>query len=88
MFRYAFVMIFPRSLLFYPIYDHFNFCPVNSLSSRAIIISEFSICFLATGASSPAALRLKYDLKSVFDAIFTEKKNGDRNRFEKSYLHF
>ena len=32
----------------------------------------------ATGPPDSAALRLKYALKSVFDAIFTEKNNNGK----------
>ena len=34
------------------------------------------------------ALRLKYAFKSVFEAIFTEKNNDDKNTFERFYLYF
>ena len=41
-----------------------------------------------TGPSYPAALRLKYALKSVFDTILTEKNNDDQNTLEIFCLPF
>ena len=60
-----------------------------TFSVAGIVISRFAICFFfAAGPSDPAALHLKYALKSVFDATFTEKNNYDKNTFETLYLHF
>ena len=52
------------------------------------LVAGIISCSLATGPLDPVALRLKYALKLVFDVIFTEKKNDDKNTFEVFWLHF
>ena len=51
-------------------------------------VAGIIICSFATGPLDPVALRLKYALKSVFDVIFTEKNNDDKNIIEVFCLHF
>ena len=46
-----------------------------------IINSGFTIYFFAGEPSEPAALRLKYVLKSVFAAFFPEKNNDDKKAY-------
>ena len=64
----------------------FLFSALLTFSVERIIISGFIVCFSATFLQTPLLYVGNMSFKSVFDTIFIEKNNNDKNTFEIFFL--